>query len=416
MFRSSRNESPMTNMRGSTGSNKARLGIPGLFLAAVLLMQGCASIPERTPIPEESYSESLVLGMSGLRHWGDEEMQLVPDLPPEPTLEDLRAALPGFVGRELHILAISGGGANGAFAAGLLNGWSVSGDRPQFTVVTGISTGALIAPFAYLGSDYDHFIKGFYTQYSTKDLVEEQGWLRSLFRGEAGFDTTLLRARIAGYIDDDLMEAIAAEHRKGRYLFIGTTNLDAARPVIWDIGEIAASGRPGALELIHDVILASASIPIAFPPVLINVESGGKVYDEMHTDGGVSRQSFLFTLAAPEDSIRSLNIVGEGRAYLIRNSKLEMPWRPVERRMLDIAGRSASSLVHTQGLGDLYREFLAARKFGVDFNLAYIPNTFDAEPEELFDRSYMQKLYALAYKMAVDGYPWAKSPPGYGSQ
>ena len=390
--------------------------VQAVFLAAVLLVQACSTLPERTPIPEESYSESLVLGMSGLRHWGDEVLQLVPDLPPEPTLEDLRAALPGFVGRELHILAISGGGANGAFAAGLLNGWSESGDRPQFTVVTGISTGALIAPFAFLGSDYDHFIKGFYTQYSTEDLVEQQGWLRSLFRGEAGFDTSRLRARIAGYVDEGLMEAIAEEHRQGRYLFIGTTNLDAARPVIWDIGAIAESGKPGALDLIHDIILASASIPVAFPPVLISVESGGKAYDEMHTDGGVSRQSFLFTLAAPEDSIRSLNIVGQGRAYLIRNSKLEMPWRPVERRMLDIAGRSASSLVHTQGLGDLYREFLAARKFGVDFNLAYIPSTFDAESEELFDLSYMQKLYALAYEMAANGYPWAKSPPGFDSQ
>jgi predicted acylesterase/phospholipase RssA len=400
----------------ATGELKTRLGIPVVFLAAILLMQGCSATPERTPLPEESYSNTFVLGTPGLRHWGNEELELVPDLPPEPTLEDLRTALPGFVDRELHVLAISGGGANGAFAAGLLNGWSASGNRPQFTVVTGISTGALIAPFAFLGPDYDHFIKRFYTEYSTEDLVEEQGWLRSLFRGEATFDTSRLRARIAGYIDESLMKAIAEEHRKGRYLFIGTTNLDAARPVIWDIGAIADSGRPGALDLIHDVILASASIPVAFPPVLINVESGRKTYDEMHTDGGVSRQSFLFNLAAPADSIRSLNIIGQGSAYLIRNSKLDMPWRSVERKLLDIAGRSASSLVHTQGLGDLYREFLAAKKFGVDFNLAYIPSTFDVESEELFDRNYMRKLYALAYEKAVNGYPWVKSPPGYDSQ
>lgn len=392
--------------------NKARLGIPVLFLAAALLLQACSSLPGRTPIPEENYSESLVLGMPGLRYWGDEVLPLAPDLPPEPTLEDLQAAFPGFVNRELHILAISGGGANGAFAAGLLNGWTESGERPEFNVVTGISTGALIAPFAFLGSEYDHFFAGFYTQYSTEDLIEEQGWIRSLFRGEAGYDTSRLRTLIAGYLDKGLMEAIAAEHRRGRYLFIGTTNLDAARPVIWDIGAIAESGKPGSLDLIHDIILASASIPIVFPPVLINVESGGKMYDEMHMDGGVSRQSFLFNLAAPEDSFRSLNIVGQGRAYLIRNSMLEIPWQPVERKMLDIAGRSASSMVHTQGLGDLYREYLGAKKFGFDFNLAYIPSTFDAESNELFDRSYMQKLYALAYEMAVDGYPWAKFPPG----
>ncbi|MGI9265350.1 MAG: patatin-like phospholipase family protein [Gammaproteobacteria bacterium] len=406
----------MTNKFHIKEAHRFRLAFPGLVLVAMLLIQGCSSLPERTPISKENYSESLVLGQSGLRYWGDEVLPLGEELPPDFTLEDLRDAFPGFVNRELHILAISGGGANGAFAAGLLNGWTKSGDRPEFTVVTGISTGALIAPFAFLGSDYDHVIKGFYTEYSTEDLVEEQGTLRSLFGGEAAFDTSRLRARIAGYVDEDVMEELAEQHRRGRLLFIGTTNLDAARPVIWDIGAIARSGRPGALDLIHDIMLASSSIPIVFPPVLINVEYDGKVYDEMHTDGGVSRQAFLFNLAAPEDSFRNLNIVGQGRAYLIRNSKLEMTWRPVNRKMLDIAGRSASSLVHTQGLGDLYREYLGAKKFDFDFNLAYIPNTFDAESEELFDRSYMRKLYALAYEMAADGFPWEKIPPGFGSQ
>ncbi|MGI9263930.1 MAG: patatin-like phospholipase family protein [Gammaproteobacteria bacterium] len=347
-----------------------------------------------------------------MRFWGDEELPLAGDLPPEPTLDDLRVALPGFVDRELNLLAISGGGSNGAFAAGLLNGWSASGERPEFTVVTGISTGALIAPFAYLGPDYDHIIEGFYTQYSTSDLVEELGWIRSFVGGEAGFDTSRFRARIAGYVDEDVMEAIATEHRRGRFLLIGTTNLDAARPVVWNIGAIAESGKPGALDLIHDILLASASIPVAFPPVLIKVESGGKVYDEMHTDGGVSRQSFLFNLSSAEDTFKVLNIVGQGRAYLIRNSRMDIPWQTVERDMLSIAGRSASSLVHTQGIGDLYREYLGAQKFDFDFNLAYIPNTFDAEPEELFDRDYMRKLYEIAYEMSIDGYPWQKIPPG----
>ena len=406
-------------MKDTHRTNEAQVvrhHIPVLFLAAILLLQGCGSLPERTPLPEESYSESLVLGMPGLRYWGDEVIPLDQDknLPVEPTLEDLRAAFPGFVGREMNMLAISGGGSNGAFAAGLLNGWSTSGRRPEFNIVTGISTGALIAPFAFLGSNYDHFIHRFYTQYSTEDLVEEQGWIRSFLGGEAGYDTSRLRALIASYVDEGLMEAIAAEHRRGRYLFIGTTNLDAGRPVIWDIGDIALSGKPGALDLIHDIMLASASIPIAFPPVLIEVEAGGTVYDEMHMDGGVSRQAFLFSLEAPENSFKALNIIGQGRAYLIRNSKLEMPWQAVDRKMFEIAGRSADSMVHTQGMGDLYREFLGAMKFGFDFNLAYIPNAFDAESEELFDQEYMRQLYEYAYKLAVDGYPWEKFPPGLG--
>ena len=393
--------------------NGTRSFILGLCVSITIFLQGCASVPkERTPIPEESYTESMVLGMSELRFWGDEVYPLAKDLPPEPTLEDLQAALPGFVGREVNILGISGGGANGAFAAGLLNGWSASGNRPEFTVVTGISAGSLIAPFAFLGPDYDHYTEKFFTQYSTKDLVRQQNLFSLLLGAEAGFDTSPLRSRIANYVDESVMEAIAAEYRRGRFLFIGTTNLDAVRPVVWNIGAIANSGKPGALDLIHDIILASTAIPVAFPPVLIDVEAQGKVYDEMHTDGGVSRQSFLFNTSAPENSFKDLNIVGKGRAYLIRNAKLETSWQPVERTAFSIAARSASSMIHTQGVGDLYREFIGARKFDFDFNLAYIPGSFDVEPEELFDQDYMRSLYEYAYKLAVDGYPWEKVPPG----
>lgn len=397
-------------------AHEARAGIPRIFLVAALLLQGCGSLPERTPLPAEGYSESLVLGMPDLRFWGDEEPPLAKDLPPEPTLEELQAALPGFVGRKVQYLAISGGSANGAFAAGLLNGWSASGERPEFTVVTGISTGALIAPFAFLGSEYDHVIKNFYTNYSTDDLVEERGWIRTLLGGEAGFETSLLRSRIQDYFDAPLMEAIAAEYRSGRLLLIGTTNLDAARSVSWDIGAIANSGKSGALNLIHDIILASASIPMMFPPVLIDVEAGGRVYDEMHVDGGVSRQSFLFYLSSPGDTYDVLNVIGQRRAYIIRNSKLEMSWQEVDRSMLSIGSRSASSMVHTQGLGDLYREYLGAMKFGFDFNLAYIPSAFDMQSEELFDRNYMRELYEFAYNLAIDGYPWEKFPPGLGQR
>ncbi len=365
-------------------------------------------------MPEGGYAASTVLGLPGLRFWGDEVLPLSKDLPADPTLEELQAALPAFVGREVNILAISGGGPNGAFAAGLLNGWSAAGDRPEFTVVTGISTGALIAPFAFLGPDYDPVIEQIYKSYSTDDLVKQRSWLSVLMGAEAGFDTSLLRERLEHYLDGAVMEAIAMEHRSGRMLFIGTTNLDAARSVIWDLGAIAASDRPGALELMHEVIMASVSIPLVFPPVLIETESDGVTYDELHTDGGVSRQSFLFQLSASEDSFDNLNTVGERRAFIIRNSKLDMGWQAVDRSMISIAGRSATSMVHTQGMGDLYREFIGASKFGFDFNLAYIPNEFDVRPEELFDPNYMRQLYDLAYDLALDGYPWTKIPPGLG--
>lgn len=395
-----------------TVRRNAGLSVQYVCVALAMLAQGCSSLPRGTPLPEESYSESTVLGMKGLRYWGDETPPFAEGLSDNSTFEDFQAALPGFAGREMHFLAISGGSANGAFAAGLLAGWTDAGTRPEFNAVTGISTGALIAPFAYLGPDYDHLLKRFYSQYGTDDLVDERGFIRSVLFRDAAYSTAPLRDRLEEYIDEDVMAAIARERRKGRLLLIGTTNLDAGRPVIWDVGAIADSGKPGALDLIRDVVLASASIPIAFPPVLIEVEAGGEVYDEMHTDGGVSRQTFLFQLSPAEDAFERLDIVGKGNAYVIRNARLEPTWRPVERSMLAIASRSAGAMVYTQGLGDLYREFLGAMKFGFNYNLAYIPADFTAKSQEMFDPVYMRELFQFSYDKAVGGYPWEGLPPG----
>lgn len=158
----------MHGMRQSPAQRRVPFGICGVLLSMALLLQCCASPPPRTPLPEENYAEARVLGASDFRFWGNESLPIAAELGEDPTLEELQAVLPGLVGRELNLLAISGGGENGAFAAGLLNGWTVSGTRPEFNVVTGISTGSLLAPFAYLGPDYDHILKRFYTQYSTR--------------------------------------------------------------------------------------------------------------------------------------------------------------------------------------------------------------------------------------------------------
>lgn len=386
-----------------------------VWLVITLLLSGCSLLPERQPLTEERYAGSKVLGMTGLRHWADESPHITSDLPQDPSMEELRAVIPGLVDQELRFLAISGGGENGAFAAGLLNGWTRAGGRPEFNIVTGISAGALIAPFAFLGPAYDPVIQELFTQYSTDDLIRSR-YLVQILRSDAAFSTDPLRALIAKYMDDAVMEAIAAEYQRGRWLFIGTTNLDAGNGVIWDIGAIASSGRPGALDLIHDVLLASASIPVAFPPVMIEVEVEGQVFDEMHVDGGVSRQSFLFELSTDPDSFKRLNIVGIPKAYFIFNSQLESAWEAVDRRVFSIAERSVSAIIRTQGVGDIYREYLATQKFGFDFNLASIPTDFEAENHEMFDRGYMQALYKLGYDQALGGYPWQKSPPGLESQ
>ena len=326
--------------------------------------------------------------------------------------EKLRQRFPAIYGQQIIMLAISGAGENGAFGAGLLNGWIVAGTRPQFSIVTGISTGALIAPFAYLGPAYDAQIKEMYTKYSTKDLLKKRSLLNTI-KNDAAVDTAPLRAMIAKYFDETTMQAIAAEYRKGRFLLIDTTNMDAARAVTWNIGAIAISGVPGALELIRDVMLASASIPIAFPPVMIEVEANGQRYDEMHVDGGTVRQSFLFSFGVDNKALaQRLNVKGQARAYVIRNAKLEPVWETVDPKIFAIAGRSASSMIRSQGIGDLYREYQGTRQYGFDFNLAHIPHDFDLKEKEAFDPVYMGKLFELGYNMAKDGYPWIKAPPG----
>ena len=191
-----------------------------------------------------------------------------------------------------------GGGANGAFGAGLLKGWTESGTRPAFKLVTGISTGALIAPFAFLGSGYDATLEDFYTTITTKDIYRERSYFAILFDPSSMTDTTPLQKIVAKQVDENVLAAVAQAHRQGRRLFIGTTNMEAGKLVIWDMGAIAASGKPGALELFRKVMLASAAIPVAFPPVFIPVKAAGKEYEEMHVDGGTAAQVF-FLRASP---------------------------------------------------------------------------------------------------------------------
>jgi predicted patatin/cPLA2 family phospholipase len=385
-----------------------------VFMAVMLaaFLAGCASVPERNPLSAAASETVVIPGMRWARMWGDElpsdwDQQLAER---KASFEAQQAEVPQ---RPPTLLAISGGGPNGAFGAGLLNGWTAAGDRPEFTVVTGISTGALIAPFAYLGSAYDAQLRAIYTSVSTKDILKKRTKLQ-LITGDAAASTEPLKALIAKYIDEAMLQAIAEEFRKGRGLLIGTTNLDAARPVIWNIGRIATSGDPKALALVRQVLLASASIPGAFPPVYIEVEANGQRYDEMHVDGGASAQVFLYPASLDWREVSDqLGLQGEGRIYVIRNAELEPEWNAVKPRFAPIVGRTISSLIRTQGTGDLYRIYLGARRDGLDYNLASIPADFDMEPKEPFDPAYMQALFDLGYRLAKEGYPWEKAPPGF---
>jgi predicted acylesterase/phospholipase RssA len=219
---------------------------------------------------------------------------------------------------------------------------------------------------------------------------------------------------LAKYVDQRMIDKIAAEHRKGRVMMIGTTNLDARRAVIWNVGAIAASGHPKAVELVRTLMIASASIPAAFPPVMIDVEVDGKKYQEMHVDGGAMMQLFLYPPSLHlAEATKAAGITRERRAYIIRNSRLDPDWAETQRRTMPIASRAISSLIQTQGIGDLYRTYLNAQRDGVDYNLAYIPATFKLKAKESFDPEYMTVLFELGYEQAKSGYRWQKTPPGY---
>ncbi|RJF94281.1 patatin family protein [Sphingomonas cavernae] len=310
-----------------------------------------------------------------------------------------------------YFLAISGGGDNGAFGAGLLNGWTASGTRPEFKAVTGISTGALIAPFAFLGPKYDHVLEEVYTRTSQRDIFRLRGMIRGFF-SDAMADTTPLYELVTRYADQALLDAIAAEYAKGRLLLVGTTALDSLEPVIWNMTAIAASKDPRAPELFRRILVASASIPGVFPPVMLDVTVGGQRYQEMHVDGGTIAQVFLYPPSLHMD--QSGPAAGRKRLlYIIRNARLDPDWASVDRRTLPVAARAISSLTQTQGIGDLYRIFTTTRRDGIDYNLAFIPPTFNVPHREEFDTNYMQHLFATGRQMAVAGYRWQKFPPGY---
>jgi len=379
-------------------------------------LAGCAAAMVRNPVPPTLEGDAAVVGMgaSPIRYWGDE-------LPPNADAmvkekwAQVRANRPEMLrsGRRpvVNFLALSGGGSDGAFGAGVLGGWTASGKRPEFDLVTGVSTGALTAPFAFLGPKYDEALKKVFTESDTKDIAIMQP-VRGLLGGDSLASNAPLAKVVAFYVNEAFLQEVAAEHRKGRRLLIGTTNLDAERPVIWDMGAIATSGRPESLELFRKVLLASAAIPAVFPPGFVKVAAGGAVYDEMHVDGGATREVFLVpTQFMGQKAVGRLGINPIRRAYIIRNGHVAPEYKAVKAKTLSIAGRAVSSLIKSQGVGDLYELYVFAQKNNIDYNLAYIPGDFHDTSTQAFDPVYMTKLYDLGFSMAQAGYPWKKVPP-----
>ncbi|WP_296337391.1 patatin-like phospholipase family protein [Reyranella sp.] len=322
-----------------------------------------------------------------------------------------------------NFLAISGGGANGAYGAGLLVAWSERGTRPEFKVVTGVSTGALTAPFAFLGEQYDRQLEHFYTGISTADIMVSRGLLIGL-TSDSFYDSTPLLQTIRGVLTPEFVAAIAREYSdKGRLLIVATTNLDIPAGVLWNMGSIAASSHPRRAELMARILLASASIPGVFPPVMIDLEAGGERFQEMNVDGGTVAQVVLYppSISRPgrlsdihRDARRRQAFLDRKRSlYVIRNSRPGGDFETVDRRTLKIVERAVATLISTQGLGDLYQLYLLAHRDGIDYNVTYIPQSFSRKLREPFDQEYMKNLFQVGREAMLKGAPWHKYPPGY---
>jgi len=389
-----------------------------LALGIAVSLIGCGTLTRNPAVPPELMPKATIPGMPDVRAWAGRispamEDDLAKSFEQE-SEKDFPRAADGLV-RYPH-LALSGGGPNGAFGAGLLNGWTKSGKRPVFKIVTGVSTGSLIAPLAFLGLDFDDDLRRFYTTTASGDVFSRGPLLAGLLFGEALADTGPLARQIANQVNEDFLRRIAEAHRQGRRLYIGTVDLDSQNFVVWNMGLIAVSGHPDALPLFRKVMLASTSVPVAFPPVFFEVEAGGDRYEEMHVDGAVAAGVFIsgavFRFSA---AMQRSGRAGREDLFLIHNGQLVPSPEQTSRTLRRIAERSFNVLSSAATIGDISRIYSFVRPDGATLKWITIPAGVDMSTSEIFDQARMIELYELGYRLGTGGIDWRTRPPGFHS-
>lgn len=317
-----------------------------------------------------------------------------------------------------HVLVLSSGGLYGAYSAGVLDGWSRTGTRPEFDVVTGSSTGALIAPFAFLGSEYDAQAMKLYTGVRAEDIFRVRAWVTIPFR-DAMATSAPLRKLIQTQITQTLMERVAAEHKKGRRLYVCTTDLHSRRAVIWDMGAIASRPCPEGCSLFRDVLLASASVPGVFPPVPFEIEVDGRREKELHADGAVTAPLFMppgvFAAAAVQNGpvFNPNPLPGAPNFYAIVAGKLYPDPGPVRRRILPVLSATTGALLYAQCRAELANMYWQSRLSGMRYHMIALRQ--DAEiptgSAVSFDQEIMTKLYIEGQTDGQAGPQWMYVPP-----
>lgn len=313
---------------------------------------------------------------------------------------------------DFNILVLSSGGVNGSFGAGVLTGWSERGDRPEFDMVTGVSVGSLLAPFAYVGEAFDHRLEDLFRRFERQDIHREKGIIRGAIWGESLLDNAPLAARIERAVDHELMAAMARRHAEGSRCFIGSTNLDNGQFVIWDLGQIATRGTDEALQMIRRAMRASVSIPVVYPPVRF----GEGEDDELHVDGAVMRPMFL-----PQgvvDARRSCELAGvkpenfDSTMYVVHNGSLLPRPVQVDRQTLDIAIQTVNLMSYTMVAEDILHLYVVSQVWGADFRFLTLPDGLELSVTE-FSSDDTERLFLLGRSMMDQNASWADTPPGY---
>lgn len=380
-------------------------GIPRLLAVAMLpFLAGCLA-PGRIPYEPSVASTASIEGFGDIRLYADATG----------SLPHARAWLPVSRHREVNYLVLSGGGAGGAFSVGVLKAWSDGGKRPEFDIVSGVSTGALIAPYAFLGPAYDETLVELYTSGVAETLVDV-GFLPQGLLGASLLKQEPLRRLVERHLTHDILVKIATEHRKGRRLLVLTSNLDSQRAVIWNMGAIADSNRPDALKLFRDIILASASLPGLYPAVLIKARAGGQVFEEMHSDGGSASQ----ILTIPEGWIADADNSdwpkgAKFNMYILVNNALMPEFSTTTNNTFIVMARASSILIKAQTRSALLATYAYAKKTGIRFRMASIDAQVPYEMTNPFSTDYMRAVYKLGYDRMVRNSLW-KDRPSFSSE
>lgn len=300
------------------------------------------------------------------------------------------------------LLALSGGGADGAYGAGLLVGWSERGDRPVFEVVTGVSTGALMAPFAFIGPSGDAELSQAFTDGRSDHLLEAR-WAMAI-SGPGLFRQRPLRALIASSITAEVLNQVAAGHRQGRRLYVATTSLDTQGQVVWDMGAVAETG---SRDLFINILTASASIPGVFPPVFIDVQRNDRMVRELHVDGRTTSNFFVTPERMMLDEALFDPVDGSTprRLWIAINGRPEPSFSVASVSGLGVAGRGLDTMMKASTRMNLVATAQFARLNEFQLSVSMAPSGA-GENSLGFSRARMVSLFAEGRAAQRRGSAW----------